>query len=78
MKRLAALISIAALSFACTLPTAAQNPVNDEASARHAEKAQKQREKQVKKAAKQQEKARKKSEKARRKAMERAQQQANY
>ena len=77
MKRLAALIMLALLSFACTRSLHAQSPITDEANAKHAEKAQKQREKEMKKAAKRQSKAMKKSEKARRKAMERAQKQAN-
>ena len=76
MKRIAALMLVTVLSFVCACPTFAQSPINDEANARHAEKAQKQREKNIKKAAKQQEKARKKSEKARQKAIKR-QQQAN-
>ena len=77
MKRLAALIMVAVLSFACTLPLHAQSPITDEANAKHAEKAQKQREKEMRKAAKRQEKAMQKNEKARRKAMEKAQQNAN-
>lgn len=77
MKRLAAFTLAAMLTFAYALPIYAQSPISDEANARHAEKAQKQRDKNMKKAAKQQEKARKKTEKAHRKAMERAQQDGN-
>ncbi len=77
MKRLAAFALAATLALAWAHPMYAQSPITDEANARHAEKAQKQREKDMKKAAKQQEKARRKSEKARRKALERSQQQAN-
>ncbi len=75
MKRIAALTLVAVLSLVCACPTYAQSPITDEANARHAEKAQKQREKDMKKAAKHQEKARKKQEKAQRKAMERSQRQ---
>lgn len=80
MKRVAALMLVAVLSLVCACPTYAQSPMTDEANARHAEKAQKQREKDMKKAAKQQEKARKKSEKARQKAIKRQQKAspANY
>ncbi len=79
MKRLAAFALAAILALACAHPIYGQSPISDEANARHAEKAQKQREKDMKKAAKQQEKVRKKTEKAHRKAMERAQQQqANH
>jgi hypothetical protein len=78
MRRLAALMTLAVLSFACTLSLHAQSPITDEANVKHAEKAQKQREKEMRKAAKRQEKAMKKNEKARRKAMERAQQPANH
>jgi len=75
MKRLAALLTLAVLSFACVLPVHAQSPITDEANAKHAEKAQKQREKEMRKSAKRQAKALKKNEKARRKAMEREQKQ---
>ena len=73
MKRVAALITLAVLSFACAFSLYAQNPMTDEANAKHAEKAQKQREKEMRKAAKRQEKSMKKNEKARRKALERSQ-----
>lgn len=78
MKRLVTLAWVAMLSLACALPLYSQSPINDEANARHAEKAEKQRQKELKKSAKRQEKARKKNEKAQHKAMERAQQQTSH